>query len=228
MNSTRLFIIHENQAFAAQLMSYFAKASDIRVLDALSTVNEALAFIGTDNCDVILISANLPQNGALKLLKILRQRGTAAKMIVTGLENNVQQIVRYITSGAAGYTLQGDSLELWLHQLEAVRAGKTLLPPAIIARLMAQLSTLSRLTSRFEPQAARYGDLTEREIEIFQLLAAGESNQKIATNLIIGVGTVKNHVHNILKKLNLRNRKEASTYISFVDNKTRSTMVQFV
>ena len=228
MSSTRLFIIHENQAFATQLMTYLAKDKEIRVLDALSTVNEALAFIGTDNCDVILISATLPQNGAFKLVKALRQRGTTAKMIVTGLQNNAQQIVRYITAGAAGYTLQGDSLDLWLRQLEAVRVGKTLLPPTIVARLMAQLSTLSRLTARFEPQAARYGDLTEREIEIFQRLAVGESNQQIATDLIIGVGTVKNHVHNILKKLNLRNRKEASTYINFVDSKRPTNSLQFV
>ena len=149
-------------------------------------------------------------------------------MIVTGLENNVQQIVRYITAGASGYTLQGDNLDIWLRQLDAVRAGKTLLSPAIVARLMAQLSTLSRLTARFEPQAARYGDLTEREIEIFQRLAVGESNLQIATELMIGVGTVKNHVHNILKKLNLRNRKEASTYINFVGNKTQSNTVRFV
>ncbi len=228
MSSTRLFIVHENQAFATQLMAYLSKDKETRILDALSTVNEALAFIGTDNCDVILISATLPQNGAFKLVKMLRQRGTAAKMIVTGLENKAQQIVRYITAGASGYTLQGDSLDLWLRQLEAVRAGRTLLSPAIVARLMAQLSTLSRLTARFEPQAARYGDLTEREIEIFQRLAVGQSNLQIATELIIGVGTVKNHVHNILKKLNLRNRKEASTYINFVDNTTPNKSLQFV
>jgi len=228
MTSTRLFIIHENQAFASQLMSYFSNDNEIRLLDAFSSVNEALSFIGNDNCDVIMISATLPQNGAAKLIKLLRQRGTKAKMIVTGLPNNAQQIVGYITAGAAGYTLQGDSPDRWLQQIKAIRAGKTLLPPAIVARLMAQLSTLSRLTARFEPQAVRYGDLTEREIEIFQLLAIGQSNQQIAVALVIGVGTVKNHVHNILKKLNLRNRKEASTYISFVDNKTRGNPVQFL
>ncbi len=225
---TRLFIIHENQTFANQAMAYLANDADTRVLDALSSANEALAFINSENCDVILLSATLPHNGAFKLIKTLRQRGTGAKLIVTGLPNDAQQIVRYITAGASGYTLQSDSLESWLRQLQAVRAGKALLSPAIIARLMAQLSTLSRLTARFEPQGALYGELTEREIEVFRLLAAGQSNQQIARTLIIGVGTVKNHVHNILKKLNLHSRKEATTYLNFVENKTVVDVAHYV
>jgi DNA-binding NarL/FixJ family response regulator len=227
MTRTRLFIIHENQTFANQVMAHFAQNDQIRALDALSTVNEALAFIGQDNCDLLLISATLPQNGALKLIKSLRQRGVTAKMIVTGLADDVRHIVRYISAGAAGYTLQGDSIDSWGRQIEALRAGKALLSPSVVARLMAQLSTLSRLTARYEPQAARYGDLTEREIEVFRMLAHGSSNQEIADTLIIGVGTVKNHVHNILKKLNLRNRREAATYLSFIENKTQSTAVQY-
>ncbi|MCB0064381.1 MAG: response regulator transcription factor [Caldilineaceae bacterium] len=219
MTRTRIFIIHENQALANQAIATLTKGAEVRVMDALTTAGEALAFIGENNCDAVLVSSTLPQDGAIKVIKTLRRRGVKAKVIVTGLEHETNMIVRYIASGAAGYALREEGVNGWLRQIQALQEGRALLSKSVVAALMSHLSTLSRLTTRFEPKAARYGELTEREIEVFRLLAAGESNQSIADTLIIGVGTVKNHVHNILKKLNLRNRKEAATYLSFMENK---------
>ncbi len=227
MKRTRIFIVHENQPLANQAIAALTKGADIRVMDALSTAGEALAYIGEDNCDVVLISSTLPQEGALKVIKTLRQRNVKAKMIVTGLSHETNAIIRYIAAGAAGYALSEEGVDGWMKQILAVQSGKPLLSKSVVAALMAHLSSLSRLTTRFEPKAAYYGELTEREIEVFRLLAAGESNQGIADKLIIGVGTVKNHVHNILKKLHLRNRKEAATYLSFMENKTAATTAQY-
>jgi len=89
------------------------------------------------------------------------------------------------------------------------------------------LNTLSRLTTRFEAKPALYAHLTERESEILPLLAEGHSNEAIAERLVIGVGTVKNHVHNVLKKLKLRSRKDANTYISFVQRRPYAAPLQY-
>lgn len=219
MTRTRIFIVHENQTLASQAVAALTKGANIRVMDVLSSAGEALSYIGENNCDIVLLSSSLPKDGTIKVLKTLRRRGIAAKMIVTGLVHEANKIIRYIAAGAAGYALSEDGVDGWLHQIQAVQAGRALLSKSVIAALMSHLSSLSRLTTRYEPKAAYYGELTEREIEVFRLLAAGESNQEIADQLIIGVGTVKNHVHNILKKLHLRNRKEAATYMSFMENK---------
>lgn len=228
MNRTRIFIIHENQALASQAAALLNKDASMRVINLMNSINEALARVSPDNCDVILVSATLPEQGALKLIKRLRQQTVPAKVIVTGLPNDPQQILNYIAAGAAGYALAQEGVQQWPNHIEAVCKGKPLVSPAITAALMLHLNKLSRLTARFEPKSTLYANLTERECEILRFLAEGHSNQMIADNLIIGVGTVKNHVHNVLKKLNLRSRKDAATYLNFIQGRSQIGQPQYM
>lgn len=217
MTRTRIFIVHENQTVAGQVMASLSQEAEFYVADLLSTPNEALAYIGKDNCDVVLVSARLVNDGALKLLKGLRQRALKAKVLITGLSDNTQQVIRYIAAGAAGYILEKEHVQQWVRHIHAIQSGKALISPAVTAAIMEHLNHLSRLTTRFEPQTNLFASLTQREIEILQMLAVGSSNQIIADRLIISVGTVKNHVHSVLKKLKLRSRKEAATYLTMVN-----------
>ncbi|MEZ4732804.1 MAG: response regulator transcription factor [Caldilineaceae bacterium] len=228
MNRTRIFIVHENQALVSQAARLLNKAADLRVINLMNSANEALARISSDNCDVILASATLPEDGALKLIKRLRQQGVPAKVIVTGLSNDPQQILTYIAAGAAGYALAQEGVQLWEKHIDAVCKGKPLVSPTVTAAMMMHLNKLSRLTARFEPKSTLYANLTERECEILKFLADGYSNQRIADKLVIGVGTVKNHVHNVLKKLNLRSRKDAATYLSFIQGKAPVAQAQYM
>jgi DNA-binding NarL/FixJ family response regulator len=216
MVRTRIFIVHQNQTVAQQAMGLLNELSDLRVTEIMTSVSEAIARLGRDNCDLIIASAAFSQEGIATLTRQLRQMQSKAKVIVTGVGDNMQDVLSYLTVGAVGYALEKDGIASWVRQVQAVRQGKALIPPAVTAAMMMRLTKLSRLTARFEPKATLYADLTERECEILNLLAEGCSNRMIADRLIIGVGTVKNHVHNVLKKLNLRSRKDASTYISFV------------
>ncbi len=217
MTRTRIFIVHENQTVAGQVMASLSQEPQLYVADLLSTPSEALAYISKDNCDILLISARLANEGALKLLKALRQRAIKAKILITGLSDNTQQVIRYIAAGAAGYILEKEQIQHWVRHIHAVQAGMALISPAVTAAIMEHLNHLSRLTTRFEPQTNLFSSLTQREIEILQMLAVGSSNQLIADRLIISVGTVKNHVHSVLKKLKLRSRKEAATYLAMVN-----------
>lgn len=221
MSRTRIFIVHENKAVASQATATFAQDPNVRVMDMLETAGDALAYIGENNCDVILLSSTLPQDGALTVAKTLRRRGVQAKVIVTGLINDTREIIRYIAAGAAGYALRREGIEAWLRQVEAVRTGKALISAEVTAALINHLAKLSRLTTRFEPKPQLYANLTEREIEVLHLMAEDYSNQEIAEQLIVSVGTVKNHVHSVLKKLSLRSRKETMTYLSFVQGQTQ-------
>jgi two-component system nitrate/nitrite response regulator NarL len=217
MTRTRIFIVHENQTVAGHVMASLSQEPQLYVADLLSTANEALAYIGNSNCDIVLVSAKLANDGALKILKALRQRAIKAKVLITGLSDNTQQVIRYIAAGAAGYILEKEHVQQWARHIHAVQAGMALISPAVTAAIMEHLNHLSRLTTRFEPQTNLFSSLTQREIEILQMLAVGSSNQLIADKLIISVGTVKNHVHSVLKKLKLRSRKEAATYLSMVN-----------
>ena len=217
MTRTRLFIVHENQTVAGQIMASLSQQAELYVADLLSTPSEALAYIGKNNCDIVLVSAKLANDGALKLLKALRQRALKAKVLITGLSDNTQQVIRYIAAGAAGYILEKEHVQQWARHIHAIQNGKALISPTVTAAIMGHLNHLSRLTTRFEPQTNLFSSLTQREIEILQMLAVGSSNQLIAERLIISVGTVKNHVHSVLKKLKLRSRKEAATYLTMVN-----------
>ena len=228
MNRTRIFIVHENQALTSQAAGLLNKEANLRVINLMSSMNEAISRISTDNCDVILVSATLPDSGALKLIKRLRQQTVPAKILVTGLPNDPQQILNFIAAGAAGYILAQEGVQAWTKHIEAVCKGKPLVSPSVTAAMMLHLNRLSRLTARFEPKSTLFANLTERECEILKFLAEGHSNQLIADQLIIGVGTVKNHVHNVLKKLNLRSRKDAATYLSFIQGRTQTGQASYM
>lgn len=216
MSRTRIFIVHENNALAGQAARVLNNEAQLHVMDLMSSAHGALAYIGNGNCDFVFVSASLPRNGALQLIKRLRQQNSNTKVIVTGLSDNLKQILSYIAAGAVGYVLGKEGVQAWVNHIHAIRNGKPIVSPNVTAALMIHLRTLSRLTTRFEPKAALYANLTGREREILGLLAKGHSNDRIAKRLVIGIGTVKNHVHSVLKKLKLRSRKDAGVYLSFI------------
>ncbi len=227
MTRTRIFIVHENQALASQVARVLNNEADLHVMDLLVSATEALASIGNGNCDFVLVSASLPKNGALQLIKCLRQQNHPIKVIITGLEDDPKQILSYVAAGAVGYVLKQEGVPGWVKHIHAIRNGKPVISPTVTAAMMLHLNTLSQLTTRFEAKPTLYANLTERESQILPLLAEGYSNEVIAERLVIGVGTVKNHVHNVLKKLKLRSRKDASTYISFVQRRPYAAPMRY-
>lgn len=227
MSRTRIFIVHENHALASQVAQILNNEAHLHVMDLMTSATEALACIGNGNCDFVLVSASLPKNGALQLIKCMRQENQNAKVIVTGLNDDPKQILSYVAAGAVGYVLKQEGVQAWVDHIHAIRQGKPVISPTVTAAMMMHLNTLSRLTTRFEAKPSLYANLTERESEVLPLLAEGHSNEVIAERLVIGVGTVKNHVHNVLKKLKLRSRKDTSTYLSFVQRRSYTAPLRY-
>lgn len=216
MTHTRIFIIHENPERLRQAASLLNTNPHMSVVHVMSSVHECFARVGYTNCDLILASATLPNNDVRKLLKHLRQQAMPARVIVTDLPNDPKQILTYIAAGAVGYVLAQEGVGAWAKEIDAVCNGQPTVSPMMAAAMIKHLARLSQLAVGFTPQAQRHACLTAREHEILLLLGEGHANQVIANRLIIGVGTVKNHVHQVLTKLNLNNRKAAGMYLSFV------------
>jgi NarL family two-component system response regulator LiaR len=209
-----IFVIHENPERLRQAAVLLNTSQ--RVIHLMSSVHECLARIGPANCDLILASATLPNDDVRKLLKRLRQQSRPAKVIVTDLPNDPKQILPYIAAGAVGYVLAQEGVGAWAKQIDAVCRGQPLVSPLMAAAMMGHLSRLSYLAAGFAPHAQRHASLTTREYEVLLLLGEGHANQVIADQLIIAVGTVKNHVHNVLTKLHLNSRKAAGIYLAYV------------
>ncbi|MEJ2559624.1 MAG: response regulator transcription factor [Anaerolineae bacterium] len=121
-------------------------------------------------------------------------------------------ILRYIEAGAAGYVLREDAVDDLLKNIRAVHSGEALASPEMTAALLAHIAELSELRPPNEYDSQEFADITPRESEVLDLIAEGLSNQEIANRLVIELGTVKNHVHSILQKLDVGSRQDAAMY----------------
>jgi DNA-binding NarL/FixJ family response regulator len=145
-------------------------------------------------------------------LHILRTSRQDAKTIVIGVPNTDDDILSCIEGeGAAGYVLMDASIDDLIRNVHAIVNGETLCSPRIASLAFGRVSTLARRSSSMPAQNGAC--LTRRESEIAKLIDQGLSNKEIAARLYIEVSTVKNHIHNILDKLQLHNRYSAVKYL---------------
>jgi DNA-binding NarL/FixJ family response regulator len=219
----RVFVVHQTSLFCELTSAVLAEEKDIRITCQVTSVNETLCRLGNGNCDVLLISANMPDNGALKLTESIQQSHPNVKVIVFGVPELKNVILQYIAAGAAGYVPEKSSVEVLVDSIRAAHEDKALVSPTIAAALMSRLAELSQVTPWFKMSTAAYAGLTQRECEVLNLIAEGSSNQEIAQELVIEVGTVKNHVHNILKKLDVRSRQDAATFYALIQEQHQNT-----
>jgi two-component system, NarL family, nitrate/nitrite response regulator NarL len=206
----QLLVVHEARIFCRVITAALRQESDIRVVGSATTAEEVMSQIHL--CNTVLICATLPDNGALSLTKNIRQTNPAVKILIMGLPRSEEAILQHIEAGADGYVLQDDSMHELLRNIQAIQRGEALASPQVVAALMARLASLAELQSTSGPDATRLEALTPREREVLALLGQGYSNQDVSDKLTIELGTVKNHVHNILQKLGVNNRWEAIAY----------------
>jgi len=178
-----------------------------------ATTSEELQFLLPFG-NMVLLSPELADRCAYEVLECVRSTHADVKVIVMGIEDRAENILRYVEAGASGYVLHNDSIEDMVGKLRAASEEKALVSPAIAAMIMdrlAQLANQDASLAQAEAKAVQLAELTEREHEVLDLISLGYTNQQIAEELVIVCGTVKNHVHNILKKLEARNRDEAAS-----------------
>jgi DNA-binding NarL/FixJ family response regulator len=184
---------------------------DVRVTGLANSSQEVLGLLEQCPCDVVLVSTNLSDSGALDLIQALRSV-SPAKILVVGLADVEEVILRYVEAGASGYVFEEDALASLVSNIRAVHSDEALVSPELAAMLMARLSELALQRSLPLPYFNTSFDLTPREEEVLDLIGGGLSNQEIAERLVIEVGTVKNHVHSILKKLDVNSRHDAARH----------------
>lgn len=212
----RVLLVNEFQLISNVIAVALEDEPDIIVAGQAASIDDALAQVIGREVDVVLVSTKLPGDDALKLTRSLTKSDPEIKVLVLGLTEAKEQILPYIEAGASGYVLKDDSVE---HLIECVRsayADKAIVSPQMAAALMSRVIELARLLSEIKPPAYEPAGLTPREIEVLTLIEKGLTNQEIAEHLVIEVGTVKNHVHSILEKLEVGNRVDAAAYLSLI------------
>jgi two-component system, NarL family, nitrate/nitrite response regulator NarL len=211
-----LLLVNESGLIGNVISAALEDEPDIRVVASVTSADEALRVVQEKNIDVALVSTRLPEQGALKLTSAITKLAPSTKVLALGLTEEKKRVLRYVEAGATGYVLKDDSLEDLLETVRAAQDGKVFVSPEIAAAIMERLSTLAHMFSDMENNVTDTTSLTTRELEVLELIGKGFTNQLIAENLVIEIGTVKNHVHSILEKLNVRTRDEAAAYLAFI------------
>jgi two-component system, NarL family, response regulator LiaR len=155
--------------------------------------------------DVILLDMVMPRKDGVQAIGEIKQENPQARILVLTSFSESEKALPAIKAGALGYLLKDSAPEDLLQAISNVYHGQISLHPAIARLLVQELSQPSDLPPAEEP-------LTEREVEVLQLIAQGLSNQEIADTLVVGERTVSTHVSNILDKLHLANRTQAALY----------------
>ena len=212
----RILVVHPTRLVCSLYVSVFDERPNMEVVAQATTIDDARKQIETCDCGIVLVSATLPNNGALTLTKEISREYPEIKVLIVGLPKSTNAILQYVMAGASGYVLQDVTVDRLFENIQAAHEDKALISPTIAAAFMDHIAELAHISARpyLEPDA--YSELTPREVEVLDLIGEGLTNQEIADKLYIEVGTVKNHVHNILKKLDVSSREDAAAHLPFI------------
>jgi DNA-binding NarL/FixJ family response regulator len=217
MDLIKVLLVIEIRLIGNIFASVLDEEADIKVAGCMTTLEDALRFIETQEVNIVLVSTGLPNQGALEFTRTVIDRALSMKVLALGLsEENKNEALRYIESGACGFILKDSSVNELIEAIRLAQRGEAQVSSKIAGAMMERLFYLSRMFYAVENKLDGDVRLTSRELEVLQFIGEGLTNQEIAARLVVEVGTVKNHVHSILEKLNVSNRDEAATYLAFI------------
>ncbi len=208
----RTVIVHSSRLLRETLAITLSRQEGVDVSGEVSGLDQIHADEAEFQCDVFLVEASAPLLKCLEQVRCLQTIMPGCKTIMLGVPDTDEAILACIeVGGASGYVLDNGSFDDVLENIRAVAAGETICSPHVANLAFARISALARqanATGANQPQC-----LTRREQDIIESIEKDLCNKEIAARLGIEVSTVKNHVHNILDKLKLQDRRSAARYV---------------
>lgn len=185
-----------------QLLEFDGK---IKVVGEADNGLECLELLNNNVPDVLLLDINMPEMNGLDVLKYIRKNKINVKVIILTVHNEIEYLINAVDMNVDGYILKDSESEILKNAIFAVCDGENYIQEELIPMLN------SRMINR-DIDKERLKSLTKREIEVLKAIAAGLLNKEIATNLGISERTVKNHISNIFKKIDVADRTQAAVF----------------
>ncbi len=204
MAAIGLYVIHDYRLPTEVLLRSLAKEPEVRLLGSADDLDRALEELSALPVDLVLIDATGNRSRVLEGILELRDELSSPKILPLGVRSE-EDVVALLEAGADGYLLREASFSDLLNTIETVHHGKPFCSPAVIAAVASRIVALAAQSHRPNHRVT----LTRRETEILELIASGQRNKEIASRLNISLATVKNHVHRILDKLEVKGRHDA-------------------
>lgn len=204
----RIAIFHSNRLFREGLSCCLTQVESITVVHSGASLEGAPEILVSYNPDLLILQFDLFHREGFDGYAGLRALSSEFKTMVIEVPDNEEDILSCVeVGGASGYLLVDASIRDLTDNIMAIMRGETLCSPRVASLAFCRMSRLARQIS--ESRSVNMGCLTKRETEIIALIEGGLSNKEIAVRLHVEVSTVKNHVHNVLDKLQLHDRRSA-------------------
>ena len=192
----RVLTVDDHALLRKGIRALLGAESDIQLVAEASTGREALEAFRAYQPDITLMDLQMPDMNGIEAIIAIRGEFPGAQIIVLSTYSGDVQVLRALKAGARGYLLKGDVNKELLATIRAVHSGQRRIPPEIAAQLAEHTGE---------------DELSEREITVLRLIAAGNANKEIAAQLGLAEDTIKRHVTNILSKLGANDRTHAVT-----------------
>ncbi|HET8561106.1 MAG TPA: response regulator transcription factor [Marmoricola sp.] len=204
----RVIVVDDQELFRRGLVMLLGVEPDIEVVgeagDGVTATDLAVSTIP----DVVLLDVRMPKRSGLQACMRIKEEVPSTRIIMLTVSDEEGDLYEAVKNGASGYLLKDSSIEEVAQAIRVVAEGQSLISPSMAIKLIDEFKEMSR-SDRDQVPTPR---LTDRELEVLRLVARGLNNREAAKELFISENTVKNHVRNILEKLQLHSRMEAVMY----------------
>ena len=204
----RVAVVDDQELFRRGLTMLLGVEDDIEVVGEAGDGVAATELAAATVPDVILMDVRMPKRSGIEACLAIKQVAPTARIIMLTVSDEEADLYEAVKNGASGYLLKDSSIDEVAQAVRVVADGQSLISPSMAIKLLDEFKQMSR-ADRHQVPTPR---LTERELEVLKLVAQGLNNREIAKRLFISENTVKNHVRNILEKLQLHSRMEAVMY----------------
>ncbi len=192
----RILLVDDHPVVRAGLASMLSTIPGLAVCGAAASGEEALELIDAEQPDVLLLDLRMPGMTGIEILKLIRAVPFPPRTLVLTSYESDEEIYRAIEAGAHGYLLKSTPQTEIVAAIHAVHSGRHHIPPRIAARLAERMVRTA---------------LTQRELEILEMVVRGLTNKQIGNALRISENTARNHINSIIRKLDVSGRTEAAT-----------------
>jgi DNA-binding NarL/FixJ family response regulator len=204
----RVAVVDDQELFRRGLTMLLGVEEDIEVVGEAGDGVAATELAASAVPDVILMDVRMPKRSGIEACVAIKDIAPTARIIMLTVSDEEADLYDAVKNGASGYLLKDSSIDEVAQAIRVVADGQSLISPSMAIKLLDEFKQMSR-TDRQQVPSPR---LTDRELEVLKLVAQGLNNREIAKRLFISENTVKNHVRNILEKLQLHSRMEAVMY----------------
>jgi len=205
----RTLIVDDHALFRRGLEIVLVSESDIEVVGQAGDGAEAVQKAAESVPDIVLMDVRMPRSSGIQACRAIKDAAPSAKIIILTMSDEEEDLFEAIRAGASGYLLKDIPLDEVAEAVRAVHSGQSLISPSMAGKLLTEFATLAKRDQDQPPQQLPAPKLTDREMQVLKLVARGMNNRDIAKELFISDNTVKNHVRNILEKLQIHSRMEA-------------------